>query len=370
MSENERLRVAILTPHHDTKPTPHCARINDALNVIAKTNPEVKMEILAVSSLGGSGFIKLKRLLRRSADMIDRSDLVHIVGFMPAFPLLSLMARKRPTIVGPNITGASFPKNFLNKQAIHALELEIPGHWKRWYFGGGALREAVNVRFLAGAERVLTLSDYASDIVAARGYPRPNLHVLPFAAPLFKSGTAEALGISQSVHPRIVYVGRLDKRKGFDIFLELVKTLRQSASFHVFGDGPLKIDAKELAGDEKRLVLHGKKSREELLKHLPHMDLYVQPSTYEAIATTVFEALRAGVPVLSSDIAAHQEAAKTLPGIRLYDGSDLEDAKAQLSDIVETLEVAKGDAQKAGEMLDPSVTAKWLVRLYKEVAGY
>ena len=370
MNKKERLRVAVLTPHHDTKPTSHCARINDALEVIAKTHPEIETEIVAVSSLNGHGFGKLKMLLSRSSDVISRSNLVHIVGFLPAYPLLSLMARRRPLIVGPNITGASFPKSFLSEQAVRALELEHPGHWRRWYFGGGAMREAINVRFLAGADKVVTLSEYAADIVASRGYPRHKLQILPFAAPLLDSATSEGLKISQSVHPRIAFVGRLDRRKGFDRFLELVGALRHSASFHVFGDGPLKSELGELAGNQQRLVFHGKKSREELLKLLPHMDLYVQPSTYEAIATTVLEALRAGVPVLSSDIAAHREAANTLPGIRLYDGSSLEDAITQLSDMVEMLDDAKRDARKARPMLDPSVTAEWLVQLYKDVASF
>ena len=369
MVKSKSLKVLILTPHYDSEPTPHCARINDLLAEINRKHPQIELTILSISSLKGGRFSKFKYLLKNVKKMIVRSDVVHIVGYLPAFPFFRLQVGRRPLIVGPNITGTSFPKFFLNNSALNALRYERPFHWIKWYLLGGALREFINVQFTRGATNTITLSEYASEIIASRGYPREKLQVIPFAAPFLEGKPKVALPIKNSTIPSIVYIGRLDRRKGFDTFLNLVHNYNGSARFYVFGDGPLRIDAEKLSLENEQLILCGKMKRAELLKHLRSMDLLIQPSTYEAISTTIFEALRAGVPVLSANISAHLEAAQSLPGISIFSEADMEDAQLKLVNMIDNLPYFKAQASIASSLLELSFATEWIVDLYTETAN-
>jgi len=365
----KNISVAIITPSYNLKPTPHCARTNDALAQLSTVSPEIDLIVVAISDLdGGSGFAKFKQLFQTFRKAVDQADVVHLVSFLPFYPLFFQLIRHKPVLLGPNITGAAFPKKFMGEPALAALKAEMPGYWRKWLLGGGALSEYTNIWLSRHVKRVISLSAYAADIIASRGLPRQRIEVMPFAAPLM-SVTDEAKKMLGNIQePLIAYVGRLDRRKGFDLFLEMISLTKKNVRFVVIGDGRMRADLEAAMIKEPRIVWLGRKPRAELLTLLPLVDVYVQPSTYEAIATTVLEALRAGVPVLSADISSHCEIAKQIGGVRLFPSGDAKAAATKLDDMLHQEQELCAEATVAATRLQTDDTARWLAGIYHELA--
>lgn len=361
--------VAIITPSYNVKPTPHCARINDALAQLSTVAPEIDLIIVSISGLGGdTRAAKLKKLVQRIRKAVDQADVVHLVSFLPFHPLLFRLIRHKPVLLGPNITGAAFPKKFMGKPALKALKAEMPGYWCKWLLGGGALREHTNIWLSRHVKRIISLSAYAADIIASRGLSRPRIEIMPFAAPLM-SETSEAKRMLGNIQkPLIAYVGRLDRRKGFDLFLEMTSLIKKNVCFVVIGEGRMRADLEAAMMKEPRIIWLGRKHRAELLALFPLVDVYVQPSTYEAIATTVLEALRAGVPVLSADIPSHHEIAEQIGGVRLFPSGDAKAAAAKLDDMIAREQDLRVETAVAATRLQTSNTARWLADIYHELA--
>ena len=98
----------------------------------------------------------------------------------------------------------------------------------------------------------------------------------------------------------LVYVGRLSKEKGVDLFCESVTKLNKTGI--VIGDGPLK---NELEQKYKNLKFVGWKTKEEIKNILKESKALVFTSLwYETMGMTAIEALSLGVPVIVGDKSA------------------------------------------------------------------
>lgn len=98
----------------------------------------------------------------------------------------------------------------------------------------------------------------------------------------------------------LVYVGRLSKEKGVDLFCESVTRLNKNGT--VIGDGPLK---NELEQRYKNLKFVGWKTKEEIKNILKESKALIFTSLwYESMGMTAIEALSLGVPVIVGDKSA------------------------------------------------------------------
>ncbi|MCL5410696.1 MAG: glycosyltransferase family 4 protein [Patescibacteria group bacterium] len=106
--------------------------------------------------------------------------------------------------------------------------------------------------------------------------------------------------------PIIGTVGSLNVQKGQEYLIEamsLMKLKYPLATLEIIGDGPLKnplkLKAKEL-GIERNVSFLGYK--ENIEKYIKHWDVFVLPSVSETFGIVVLEAMRAGVPVVASNV--------------------------------------------------------------------
>ncbi|MBA2849523.1 glycosyltransferase family 4 protein [Thermosulfuriphilus ammonigenes] len=100
------------------------------------------------------------------------------------------------------------------------------------------------------------------------------------------------------------YIGQLIHRKGIDILLKALSSLR-GLNFRLFvvGSGPLRERLEEMARDlglSDRVVFTG--YRADRLQLLRGFDLFVLPSRLEGIPRCLMEAMAMGKPVIASDI--------------------------------------------------------------------
>ncbi len=128
---------------------------------------------------------------------------------------------------------------------------------------------------------------------------------------------------SPSLHPRIkkdgriiLFVGRLDKRKGAEVAIRAFKRIKErfpEARLLIIGQGPREKALKGLVREMnlKDVLFLGYAPREELPFYYASGDVYVSPALGgEAFGIVLLEAMATGKPVVASDIAGYREVIK------------------------------------------------------------
>lgn len=108
----------------------------------------------------------------------------------------------------------------------------------------------------------------------------------------------------------ILFVGRLADEKNLPALLKAFSAISHQAQLLIVGAGPLEFSLKRQAvelGIADSVHWAGKLEGSSLYAHYNASDLFVLPSTLERFGTVVNEALLAGMPVVSSRIAAASE---------------------------------------------------------------
>ena len=100
----------------------------------------------------------------------------------------------------------------------------------------------------------------------------------------------------------LIFVGRLEKNKGIELFLEAVRFLNRRAL--IVGDGSLRKSIKDEVDSEKLPVkLHGwAKDSAEVAQLINQSRILVMPSYNEGGPRVVLEAMACGVPVISTRV--------------------------------------------------------------------
>lgn len=125
---------------------------------------------------------------------------------------------------------------------------------------------------------------------------------LPFRAELLENFVEMPRGQPQP-GKRIVFVGRLAREKGADLFCALARRLGGD-NWHAFGDGPLRDQLEAEYGRE--VAFHGFAREPETIWR--DAGLLVMPSRAEGLPMAALEAIARGVPVAASDVGG-------LPGV-------------------------------------------------------
>jgi len=124
---------------------------------------------------------------------------------------------------------------------------------------------------------------------------------LRFGATLIPNFIAAPEGPASAPLPQtIAFVGRLSHEKGPDIFGELARRHSGVASFHFFGDGPMRAELEHAYGDVANF--HGMATN--MSSIWPQIGLLMISSRAEGLPMVALEALAAGVPVASARLGA------------------------------------------------------------------
>ncbi len=173
-------------------------------------------------------------------------------------------------------------------------------------------------RLLAQAPSVLANSRAAAlDVAAALDLPdlARRAVVIPHGLPDLARGVRPA---SRGDGVEVLFVGRLERRKGVDVLLEAAPAVLQAAPA-----ARLTLVGEDVAGDEpwrdaflqrhrgaawlKRVRFEGPLPREALLARYAACDLVVVPSRYESFGLTALEAMIFAKPCVASDAGGLRE---------------------------------------------------------------
>ena len=205
---------------------------------------------------------------------------------------------------------------------------------ENWMNSFGRPMLALEQYVMQGADMVRSISAAIRQEIEHRydfKFDDENVSVLPLGMPDVQRGKnlSKRKG---SAPPKILFVGRLEARKGIDVLLEAAAHLdRQGVAFQldVVGDdtlvkdggGTYRADFEAHAADslKKKVSFAGRVSAQGLLDAYADCDIFVAPSRFESFGLVFLEAMRVEKPVIGTraggmpEIIKHQETGFTVP---------------------------------------------------------
>jgi len=145
------------------------------------------------------------------------------------------------------------------------------------------------------ADVVLAGSEFVRESLARRGVPKSKITVLPYGAEPNKTNLVEQ---DNSIFT-IIFVGSVSQRKGIKYLLEAVKRLGlPNLNLNVVGS--ILGDPTHLEPYRRSASFLGNVPRSEVADYLADADICVYPSIFEGSALAVYEAMAAGLAVITT----------------------------------------------------------------------
>lgn len=239
--------------------------------------------------------------LVRRRDQLAEVDVVNTHFAMPTGPLGFFASR----LLGiPNVL------TIIGGDIYDPSKKSSP-HRHRW-------SRIVNRRIITSADAVIAISsDTRERAERYYGIRRP-IRVIPygFSPPDEARGGPSSSGKTREHEKehgdtdepadvfRLIAVGRLVRRKGFEHLLAALARLPSRVRLEVVGDGPRAGPLEDLAaelGVAGRVTWPGFLDRAEILQRMRRADAFVLSSLHEGLGIVVQEAMFAGLPIVATD---------------------------------------------------------------------
>jgi glycosyltransferase involved in cell wall biosynthesis len=178
---------------------------------------------------------------------------------------------------------------------------------------------------------------------------------------------------------RLLYVGRLIRSKGLRDAIRALGLVDSGSgvSLDIAGDGEDRAECEKLVRRlqlDDRVTFHGRLPRAEVDALYRSADAFIFPSFREPSGNVVFEAMRFGLPVITTDVGGpghvvDEEAGFCLPAVNpLQLASDLARAISQMSADHDMLQrMSHGAVRRLASwgLWDDKIT--WMYSLYRDV---
>lgn len=290
-------------------------------------------------------------------------DVAHIHAlFSPISTMAAIVCRwrKLPYVLRPLGT-------------LDPLDLRKKAKLKWWYgrlLERRNLAKAAAVHFTSAEECKISerFGAISRDWVIPLGVPLPPLREQPMAQPAKEAG------------PMVLFMSRLDRKKGLDIVIPALETLAVSGlpfRFVLAGANVQDPDYEQSISDylnrshlSDRTEIVGFVTGEQKRSLLAQADLFVLPSYYENFGIAVAEAMAAGVPVVISDqVHIWPDVADTRSGwVCTCDVSSFAGAvREALTQPTERQQRGQNARHCAGDRYSWSAIAQQLIAAYGEI---
>lgn len=186
-------------------------------------------------------------------------------------------------------------------------------------------------------------------------------------------------GESNSVEstPTVLYTGAHHPRKGLETLLHAVKQLQGYNSrikFVLTGSGPHRENLIQISsnlGIEDLVEFPGYVSRDRLLKYYQDATLFVNPSRYEGLPTSVLEAMACGLPVVATDIPSHDELIISNKNGLLVPPNNSSELAVALRNLLDDQDRRRRFAERAREIItqkyDWEVVTERIINVYGQI---
>lgn len=224
--------------------------------------------------------------------------------------LYKAIKRHKPDLVHLHSTKAGVVGRFVARLLGLPVIFTVHG----WAFTDGvSARQAALYchieKFMARfASRIIAVSDYDRQLALSAGVGNPALITTIHNGMPSVAVTADPSGNKNPV-PRIIMVARFDSPKNQKDLLLALQTIKdQPWQLELVGDGALWAQTKALAdylGLADRVEFPG--TCTDVAERLARSDIFALVSNWEGLPLSVLEAMRAGLPVVASDVGGVSE---------------------------------------------------------------
>lgn len=149
---------------------------------------------------------------------------------------------------------------------------------------------------------------------------RDRLHLCPHGMPDWVQVTKALPKQESNSSINILFVGRLEKRKGIDLLLDIIPDIVQrfpEAIFHIVGDDSIlstdghtyreNFERKNAQLCDTHVHFYGKIDEESLRRSYANCDIFIAPSRFESFGLIYVEAMMFGKPTVGCDVGGIPE---------------------------------------------------------------
>lgn len=229
--------------------------------------------------------------LVRKAFAVFRPDVIHVHDpLTPSTSMLGILNRNAPTVATFH---SYFTREHFEGRLYSVLAPFLRPVWRR-------------------VDRRVAVSEAAKESVCSRmGAAR--IDIVPNGADIDVFASAEPAELPPG--RRLLFVGRLEPRKGFPVAVEAFAQLASrypDLQLVVVGDGDDRTAVNALPTSLRaRVLMQGRVSDEMLPRFHRAADVFISPATgQESFGIVLVEAMAAGLPLVASDIPGYREVAR------------------------------------------------------------
>ncbi|HMB65436.1 MAG TPA: glycosyltransferase family 4 protein [Patescibacteria group bacterium] len=263
-------------------------------------------------------YLKLKKILRQeNPDLVITHNLKGVSGLTPK--LLRQEGLKHTHILH-------------DIQLLHPSGLLIQGREKKLDSRAGRIYRQKQKQLWESPPLVVSPSRWLLDLHKKYGFfEHSSTRVLPNPLPT----EADRCSAQSKPEPgfQFLYVGQIEKHKGVNILVQAFRELSDpSDRLKIIGQGT---ELKRIRSriSDPRIHFLGAKNKKEVEEFMLSSDCLVVPSLcYENSPTVIYEAVRAGLPILASNLGGIPEVA-ALGASRLFDPKNKKGLVAQMKKI-------------------------------------
>jgi glycosyltransferase involved in cell wall biosynthesis len=220
-----------------------------------------------------------------------KPDIVHLhssfAGFLARIALFILWPLQRPKVI----------------YCPHAFSFLMQGSGNK-----KKVFSALEKLMIAMTDAVVCVSEYERERAIEYGFPADKLHVIYNGVPIVDSRDVPANPYAADVL-NMLFVGRFDYQKGFDILATVMKGLK-GLPFQLTAVGGHVHSKESRHQGLVQTTYTGWLKSEALVPYFYHADVLVIPSRWEGFAMVPLEAMSYGLPVIASHCTSFPEMVK------------------------------------------------------------
>lgn len=216
------------------------------------------------------------------------------------------------------------PARLLLRRAVATCHISLSIDLRNWYKDAQAAAFLIYRRFVALAHTVICVSDSAAKYVK-ESLPESRIVTIPNWAPQILPFQDRPMAANGIVH--LLFVGRLEKRKGLAILLQALETL-DGMELTVVGDGEDRSILEEMACQMPvKFVGH----QADPSPYYEKADIFVMPSIGpEGMPLVTLEAMSRSLPCILSNLDVHEEISGNGRAALLFSNGDAADLRKQI----------------------------------------
>lgn len=317
--------------------------MRDGINIIYGSMPLGALPAPVVYTFGR---LKLKRLIGKAVRLYGRPDVIH-GHFTEIGAITASVARKEgiPCVITEH--SSALNRNVLSSSTI--------------YFGQ---------RGYSDANAVIAVSDGLSRRIAEHFGVSSTVipNVVDVAALRFPQKTAK-----RSRAKLFVAIGNLLPLKGHDLLVASFANpgIDKDSRLIIIGEGPERENLQRQIsslGMQDRIILAGRKNRNEISEFLAQADCFVLASRSETFGVVYIEAMFAGLPVIATRCGGPEDFVSAETGL-LIDTENVDQLTEALKYMSENIgNYSSEEIHKyAIDKFSPEVIARQLIQVYKSI---